>query len=57
MKNAKHIYRLKLRTPPGDLLDREFSTKEEAEDYAERIFLLHPEEDWRDLFRAVEAKD
>lgn len=50
MSNSKHSYKLKLRVGPGDLLDKRFPTQEEAEEYAERIFLLHSDESWRDTF-------
>lgn len=56
MKDKAHTYRLQLRVPPGDFLERIFSTKEEARAYAERIFLLHPDEDWREIFTVVEGK-
>ena len=49
-------HRLQLRVPPGDILDRTFETRAEAEAYAEGIFLLHPDKEWRDIVKVVEAK-
>lgn len=57
MKKLIKNYRLKLRVQPYDLLAPTFPSRDDAQDYAENIFLLHPDEDWRDTFEVVEAPD
>lgn len=58
MTKGKRVFKLQTRREPHIILDRSFATKQEAVEYAaESIFLLHPDEDWRDTFSVIEVAE
>lgn len=54
---TRRVYKLETKREPHIAIGRSFATKQEAVAYAESIFLLHPDEDWQDTFRIVEADE
>ena len=53
----RRVYKLEAIPEPHTVLDQSFATKEDAIAYAESIFLLHPDEDWRETFIIVEVAE
>lgn len=57
MQNLSVQYRLKTRDRSAVVLDMRFRSREEAEQYAEDLVSLYPDEDWRDIYEVVEDRD
>jgi len=53
----RRVYKLEMIAEPHTVLDRSFATRQETVAYAKSIFLLHPDEDWRETFRIVEVDE
>jgi hypothetical protein len=49
----RHVFKLATRGEPSIVIDRSFTTRQEAAEYAEALFLLHPDEDWHETFSIV----
>lgn len=53
----RRVFKLETTGEPPIVIDRSFAIKQEAVEYAESIFLLHPDEDWRNTFSVIEVAE